>query len=101
MDRQEIRRALIEVLAEIQTETGETLVEIDEETRPIGELPGFDSLTAIEVTIELAHRLGLEIPYENIFVNAKGTRALRIREITERLYTTINTKVTSNDRASS
>ena len=75
MDKQHIQQVLIEVLTEIQTNSGLPVIEIDEDTRPIGDLPGFDSLTGIEATVELTHRLGHQMTDENIFVSAKGTRA--------------------------
>jgi acyl carrier protein len=101
MDKQQIQQVLIEVLTEIQTNSGQPAVEIDEDTCPIGDLHGFDSLTGIEATVELAHRLGHQMTDENIFVSAKGTRALRIREVADRLYGILNPKVASNDRRDS
>jgi acyl carrier protein len=101
MDKQQIQQVLIEVLTEIQTNSGQPAIEIDEDTSPIGDLPGFDSLTGIEATVELTHRLGHQIGQENIFVSAQGTRALPIREIAERLYRITNPEVASNDRTDS
>jgi len=101
MDKQQIQQVLIEVLTEIQTNSGQPAIEIDEDTCPISDLPGFDSLTGIEATVELTHRLGHQMTYENIFVNSKWTRALRIREIADRLYGMLNPEVASNDRRDS
>jgi acyl carrier protein len=97
MDRRQIQRVLIEVLNQIQTDGGHPLVDMNEDTCPLDEIPGFDSLTAIEATIELASRLGHEIPRENIFVNNEGKRILCIREISEQLHKMLNPEVGSHD----
>lgn len=101
MARQQIQQLLMEVLTQIQLDGGHPLVDMNEDTCPLDEIPGFDSLTAIEATVELVRRLEREIPAESIFVNSEGKRILSIREITERLYELLNPEVASYDRGSS
>ena len=67
MDKQQIQDVLIGVLMQLQIDGGHPLVDINEDTCPLDDIPGFDSLTAIEATVELAGRLGHDIPAETIF----------------------------------
>jgi acyl carrier protein len=97
MDKREIEQILRETLKQIQVESGHPHVEISEETCPLDEIPGFDSLTAIEATVELARRLGRELPEENIFVNSEGRGTSSIGEIAERLHEMFNPKVASHE----
>ena len=96
MDRQKIQERLMEVLLQLQVDGGHPLVDINEDTCPLDDIPGFDSLTAIEVTVELGGRLEREIPVENIF-NGQDKRVLCIREISTRLYEILNPEVASHD----
>lgn len=98
MEKEEIKRVLVEVLTEVQKNSGHPTVEIDDDTGPIGDLPGFDSLTGIEATVELGRRLGREINLENIFVNEKGNRALRVSEIAAQLFNILRSEVASDGR---
>jgi hypothetical protein len=101
MDRQQIQEFLIEVLTQLQTESGHEPVAISGGTCPINGIPGFDSLTALEATVEVGRRLGRAMPLENIFVNDEGNSSLCIQEITERLHKILDPKVTSYERSSS
>lgn len=86
MTIQELEQVIIEVLVWIQTESGREVPPVDGRTRPIGDLPGFDSMSGLEATVELGQRLGCEIPEDvNLFVNDKGTRALRIEEVARQI----------------
>ena len=86
MNKKEIRAAVIGVVREIQEMSGRELTSVTPETRPVGDLPGFDSLNGIEGTIMLSERLGLTIPLkENVFVNQEGDRALTVDEMCERV----------------
>jgi hypothetical protein len=96
MDRQQVQDLLIGVLMQIQVDGGHPLVDMTEDTCPLVDIPGFDSLTAIEATVELGGRLERDIPAENIF-NSEDNRLLCLREITERLYDILNPEVDSHD----
>ena len=80
-----ITNSVIEVLQEYQKMSGRICGPIDESTFPITGLLGFDSLNGIEVTMEISHRLGIEIPDQNICVDKSGKRPLRVREIVSRI----------------
>ncbi len=88
----QITEVVAEVLAEIQASSGREPVAITGQTCPIGDLPDFDSLNGVEATVELADRLGVEIPGVNVFVNEKGTKALRVSEITDNICSGLPTQ---------
>ncbi len=86
MTRQQAEAAVIEVVAEIQEMSGRECLDIGAKTKPIGDVPGFDSLNAFEATVAVAARLRMDIPNEaNIFINDAGDAALSVREIAGRL----------------
>lgn len=85
MKQAEAVRAVTDVLTEIQRISGRETVEISSSSCPIGDLPGFDSLSGVEATVELSSRLGIDLAGVNAFANEKGTRALRVSEIAENI----------------
>lgn len=86
-------KLVIEVVSDIQSHSGRQSVALTEKSRPIGDLPGFDSLNGIEATTELACRLGSEFSERNLLVDEAGNCALSIKEIATRVCETANTKV--------
>src|SRR5712691_3762027 len=93
----ELTTLIVEVLSGLQQESGRSDVEIVETTRPIGDLPRFDSLSGLEATVELADRLDCHIPEDtNLFINESGTRPLRVHQVAERLNRLLNSKITAN-----
>lgn len=90
MTRQEIEGAVIRALISIQAdESGRELVPIGPDTRPIAELPGFDTLNGVEATLLLERALGRELGTDQLFVSADGRRALPVSEVVERLFSEI------------
>lgn len=99
MSREEIEQLIINVIIEIQTNSGHPPPSIDVLTCPIGGLPGFDSMTAIEATIEIESRLGCEEMSDvNPFVHEEEDRALRINEVADRILFLLSSKVVNNAR---
>ncbi|MCK6623180.1 MAG: hypothetical protein HUU32_22200 [Calditrichaceae bacterium] len=87
MTRNEIFTELKNVIYKVQILSGEKHFNIDEKIIPIGNLPGFDSLRAVETTIELGAALGCEIGGDiNLFVSEDGKRALQLYEVVDRIY---------------
>jgi len=80
MDQGEIVRVITAVLQETQTLSGRVWQSVDLNTRPIGQLEGFDSLCGLEATLMLETRLGCSFE-ESLFVAADGKRPLALREI--------------------
>jgi acyl carrier protein len=98
MDRTEAERLIIEVLRDIQNKSGQQPTLVDRQTHPVGGLPGFDSVLAVEATVELEHRLGCEIPDVNLFVDEANGRTLSIDEIAKNLCRLLNSQEGTHDR---
>lgn len=84
MKLEQVQKAIIEVLREIQTMSGREVVPMNSSTCPIGDLPGFDSLNGIEATLQISEKLGYDFPLDNLLVDDSGHRALKISEVAER-----------------
>lgn len=81
MSPEDVKVKLIEVLQEIQRDSGYKETSISEITCPITDLEGFDSLLCIEAIGMLADKLDVEIPNSNnIFLSKDGKRWLTIEE---------------------
>ena len=89
MNRESIMRHLVQAVVQVQEASGRATGGIGAGTKPIGDAPGFDSLSGIEVTVALSHSLGLELPDDNLFVSLNGQRALSIAEVADNLCKTI------------
>lgn len=61
-----IRDAIIEVTAQIQSQSQRDMPALCGSTRLIGDVPGFDSLNAVELVILLSDALSAEYPECNI-----------------------------------
>lgn len=83
MTHTEIERVLIEVIYKIQELSGRETVHVDPQTRPVIDLPEFDSLNGVEVTVDLMDRLKVEFEFNNMLV--EDGRALTISEAAGRL----------------
>lgn len=81
---------LIVIIKEVLEQAREMSGHVDDQivptTVPIGDLVGFDSLNAVEVTVLVQAKLECEIPGDiNLFVSEDGLHALTIRQIAERI----------------
>ena len=91
MDKSEIKQLLITAIKKFQTMSGEDIPELNDDTTPIGDCPGFDSQRGVEVIVDLETQLGFEVPGEvNLFVSEDGRKALRIQQIVDRIYKLIS-----------
>lgn len=86
MTRNEVREVLVGVLTEIQGLRGETVTEIGDETCPMEDLAGFDSLGALEATTQLSERLSQELDPKLFW---KDGTPLKVTEIVDRVCQTI------------
>ena len=85
MTRAEIQSKVVEALNEILRQSGGTDGPIPaRDTKPVGDLPGFDSLNGEEATVLLEAELGCELP-QNVFIAEGPRRALRIGETVDEL----------------
>jgi acyl carrier protein len=85
MTRTEIQSKVVEALREILRQSGCTDDPVAApDTKPIGDLPGFDSLNGEEATVLLEAELGCELP-QNVFIAECPRRALRVHETVDEL----------------
>jgi hypothetical protein len=84
MNKKEAFNLVVETLRSIQEMSGKEVDDINEDTVPKGQLPGFDSLTGIEFTM----MVGTHIPLPKtvmLCVSDDGKKALSVRQIVSRL----------------
>ena len=91
MTQTEIEQILIELIKNIQVMSGRPDVVIDASTRPIGDLDEFDSLNAVELTVEFADRLKFEPDSNNVLL--ADDKPLSIAEAAHRLLSQMQFKV--------
>lgn len=90
MDKDEVMGHVIRAVAQVQETSGRRATQITASTRPLRDLPGFDSLSGIEATIYISELLGHEFSDDyNPFVSQDGRRALTIQEVTEEICSTL------------
>lgn len=92
MKKDKVVNNVIQVLTQLQRDSGRKSVAILGSTCPIGDLDQFDSLNGVEATVAIADELGVELPGVSVFVNESGTRALTVSEIAD-----VVCKATSGD----
>ena len=81
MSPEDVKIKLIEVLHEIQSDSGYETAPIVETTCPVTDLEGFDSPLWLDAIGMLAAKLNVEIPNgNNIFLSKDGKRRLTIDE---------------------
>ena len=86
MTRQQAEDAVIAVIAEIQEMSERKCPKITGTTIPIGDIPGFDSLNALEAASQIDRRLGIETPNDaRLFTNNTGQRPIPVSEIAQRI----------------
>ena len=84
MTREEVRRAVIGVLTELQQLRGEEVPDVDDETCPLEDLEGFDSVSAVEATTRLEDELGLTLDAKLFWEKGDG-KPLGVGEIADRI----------------
>lgn len=86
MTRQDARDELVRLLAQVQIDSGRAIPQIDDNTIPFHDIPGFDSLNAEEVASSLEAFIHRDIRHhKDIFLD--GKRLLTIGEMVERICT--------------
>jgi acyl carrier protein len=91
MTNSELEALLIELVCTLQKISGRELVAIDANTKPVLDVPGFDSLNGVEVTVEVMDRLKIETAFNNVLVD--DDRALTISQAAERLSICLSASV--------
>jgi acyl carrier protein len=83
MTKSELEALLIELVCTLQLMSGREEVAVNASTKPVLDIPGFDSLNGVEVTVEVMDRLKIEVNFNNLLV--EDDRALTIAQAAERL----------------
>lgn len=95
-----VKTKLIDVLQVIQADSGLTCPPITNKSKPVDDLPEFDSKIWPVATGMLAVALGIDIPPDiNIFRIDKTCTALAIEEIVALVVTLIETQIETAKRA--
>ena len=80
MNQSNILDQVIEVVRQVQEASGRAVGDIRPDTRPVGDIDGFDSLSGVEASALLSEALGFEVS-DNAFVSEHGRGALSVNEI--------------------
>jgi acyl carrier protein len=83
MQQKEIEELIVAALRDLQTVSGREWIDLGPESRPLDDLDGFDSLSAVEVTAAIEQTLECKFENESIFVSDDGKRALNLKQITQ------------------
>jgi acyl carrier protein len=75
---------LLQTVQEIQTISGRSASTIQEDIAPLRDLEGFDSLNALEATVQVGLRLGVELP-ETVFFAASNGSPVTSKQIASRI----------------
>lgn len=86
LKREKVLDAVINALREAQQNVVNELEQINESTRPIGDLRDFDSLTSVMVTVHCLVTLGIkDLPSSSsLFITRRGD-ALTVGEVADRI----------------
>ncbi|MDO8589244.1 MAG: acyl carrier protein [Armatimonadota bacterium] len=95
MQPREIESVIVAVLRDIQTTSGRQWTELNQESRPLGDLDGFDSLSGVEVTVAIEQKLGCKFDTDSIFTSEDGKHALNLKQIGERICKMLGSKGSS------
>ena len=87
MDREQVQAQVIEAVREVQRLSGCPDIKITPETRPLDELPNFDSLRGVETVVMLGVKLGREVGggKDDVNIFGCGGKALSIADVTDRV----------------
>lgn len=87
MERAEVEACVIEAVREVQHLGGCPDIKVTPQTRPMEDLPDFDSLRGVEAVVTLSVKLGCEIGCGKDDVNLfeRGGKALSIIDVTNRV----------------
>ncbi|XXX80082.1 hypothetical protein WMF30_15045 [Sorangium sp. So ce134] len=90
--RQHVKSTLVKVLIDVQQLSGCQYPALEDSTRPIGDLEGFTSLRGLEVTVRLEQALGCSFGKENLFVSDSKRRAVRLKEVVDRIVKSLESQ---------
>jgi acyl carrier protein len=82
MNRKQIYDLVVETLESIQELSGQKKVDVNEDTVPIGQLPGFDSMNGVEFSMMISKHIPME-KIVSLCVSDDGKKALSVHQIVE------------------
>ena len=85
MEKTEVVRKVVEVIGNVQQESGRTPPDLTADTYVYTEIDGFDSLNGVEATVILCERLGNAELADDLFLPEKGHRDISVGEIADRV----------------
>lgn len=83
MTQLELEELLIVAVTNVQKTSGREETDVTAETVPLDDLPGFDSLNGVEITVDVMDQLELPLEANNIFV--ADHKPLSIRDVAKML----------------
>ena len=83
MTQNEIETLLITLILEIQKASGRPLADLNPDSCPLLDVPGFDSLNGVEVTVDILDKLKLDLEFNNVLVDKD--KPLTIKDAAARL----------------
>jgi acyl carrier protein len=97
MTRGDVHDALLKAIREALEQNGEQAPTVSDETRPLQDLDGFDSLVCVEVEVMLTERLQHTV--EGIFMldDGKKAKSLRVRQLVNDLCRLLEIKEGAED----
>jgi len=96
MSRKEIVGLIIEKVVEIQELSGRPTSDMTGRTRPLLDVPGFDSLNGLELTIMLTAVLRID-SRSTLCTSEDGRRLLRISEMADKVQVLMSDEESPND----
>lgn len=72
-------------ITQVQEASGRKVQAMTSDTRPLGDLDGFDSLSSVEATLFLSETLGGDVP-DSVFLPENGGQPLSVNEIAKSVY---------------
>lgn len=84
MSRDDLNRIVISTITQLQEQSGRSARGINEKVCPIGDLPGFDSLNGLELSIELSGQLNVPID-SKLLLTPTGGKSPTISQIVDRI----------------
>jgi acyl carrier protein len=91
VDRDQIKKKLVEAIAEIQEISGRQVPQVQDEACPIGDIEGFDSVNCVELACELSSSLGFEVDAKDFIPNVLA-HPVTIGQAVDRLYKSYETQ---------
>lgn len=97
MNIEEVANVVISILSEIQEDSDRPVTaNFGENTCPLNDLAGFDSLNCVEASIDLSERFGQDIQHE-VFLQKIQGRYPTVGEIAQRIYQIIRAQGEENE----